>query len=240
MRADKDANRQFYDTHRPGERERFQVEPSKLHTAELLVPWVVASLEPGARVLDVAGGAGTYASQIVRAAPGVSIAGVDISEAMVRQRAEDPLLAENVVGDMEALPFEAGSFDAVLFVACLHHVPDPLPALREAWRVLEPRGLLFAFEPCSIRAWRAGRLPVPDQPHEFCISVFWLAERIREAGFRIDEIRGRRLSSRLLHRVLRDPSVRLYRAADALDRVLTVVPGVERLASIGMLRATKA
>ena len=238
MRSDKEANRVFYDTERPGERERFQAEPSKVHTAELLVPWVIRSLRPGERVLDIAGGAGTYASQIVRAAP-VSVVGVDISESMVAQRGDDPLLTENVVGDMEALPFQGETFDAVMFVACLHHVPDPLPALREARRVLRPGGRLFAFEPCSLRAWRKGHLPVPDNPHEFAISVRWLAERVRDAGFRIDEARGARLTLRVLERVVREPSLRLFHAADTLDRGLGLVPGLERLGKVGMLRATK-
>ena len=111
---------------------------------------MTSCLRPGDTLLDVAGGSGTYASAIVRTLP-VSVVGVDISESMVRQRFEDPLLEHNVVGDMEALPFRDGSFDAVMFVAALHHVPQPLRALEEARRVLRPGGRLFAFEPSSFR-----------------------------------------------------------------------------------------
>ena len=137
-RADKDLNRAFYDTEREDDRERFHKHPSKVFLTETLVPWVTSLVEPGARIVDIGGGSGAYASRIVRAAP-VTVVGLDISESMVQQRAEDPLLPENVVGDMEALPFADGEFDAALFVGCLHHVPDPLPALREAHRVAAPR-----------------------------------------------------------------------------------------------------
>ena len=77
---------------------------------------------------------------------------VDISPGVIAVRGEDPLLPENVVGDMEALPFEDEGFDAAMFIAALHHVPDPLPALSEAARVVRPGGQLFAFEPTSLRA----------------------------------------------------------------------------------------
>src|SRR5437773_2622992 len=127
-RRDKELNRAHYDTHALDDRRRAEVEPNRLHSLELVVPWVVASLPPGARLIDVAGGSGAHASQIVRAGS-ISVVGVDISETMIRQRAKDPLLTENVLADMEALPFEAGSFDGALFVAALHHVPDPLAAL---------------------------------------------------------------------------------------------------------------
>jgi SAM-dependent methyltransferase len=238
-RLDKSSNKAFYNTERPDERRRFQTDPSKLHTAELLVPWVVRLLRPGDRMIDIAGGSGSYASQIVSAAP-VSVVGVDISESMVRQRSEDRRLPDNAVADMEALPFAAESFDAAMFVACLHHVPDPLPALREAWRVLRPGGQVFAFEPCSLRAWRTGRLPVPGYAHEFAISVFWLAEQLRAAGFTIRDARGANIAIRGVRRVFRSPSLRVYHASDAVDRALAVIPGVSRLGSVGMIHATKA
>jgi SAM-dependent methyltransferase len=50
----------------------------------------------------------------------------------------------------EALPFDAGVFDAVLFLNSLHHVPPPLmgAALGEALRVLAPsKGPVIVIEP---------------------------------------------------------------------------------------------
>jgi SAM-dependent methyltransferase len=239
-RLDKESNRAFYDSERQDDRKRFLLEPSKLHTAALLVPWIVSSLGSEDRLLDIAGGSGSYASQIVRAAPRVSIVGVDISESMIRQRGEDSQLAENVVGDMEALPFEDGSFDAAMFVAALHHFPDPGPALREAWRVLRPGGRLYVSEPCSLRAGRGAPRPVAGKPHEFAIWGHWLARQIQDAAFEIEEHRGHNLTIRAVARVIRSPSLSVYLAADRADRVLGVIPGLTRLGKIAMVRARKS
>jgi ubiquinone/menaquinone biosynthesis C-methylase UbiE len=207
-----------------------------VHTAELLVPWITRHLSPGARVLDVAGGAGTFASQIVRATE-VEVVGLDISESMVAQRREDPLLTSNVVGDMEALPFADASFDAAMFVACLHHVPDPVPALREAHRVLHEDGMLFVFEPSSLRARKAGTLPIEGELHEFRLSGARLAERIEAAGFEVEERRGARIAVRVLRRVAGPPSLPMLRRADTVDRVLRLLPGARDLAEVAMIRA---
>ena len=239
-RQDKELNRQYYDAHAQAENDRrlFELEPHRQHALELIVPWVVSSLAPGDRVLDIAGGSGAYASRIVRAAP-VTVAGLDISEELVRQRNEDPLLTENVVGDMEALPFADESFDVALFVAALHHVPDALVPLREAWRVLRQGGKLLVYEPCSLRAGTNGVRSIPDEPKEFRFSLGWLEGRIREAGFDVEDVRTRRLTLRVVDLFTGDYPLRVFHAADAVDRVLLRVPGLARLGSAGMVRARK-
>jgi SAM-dependent methyltransferase len=237
-RRDRESNKAFYNSERERDRERFAHEPSKLHTAELLVPWVTSCLRPGDRVLDIAGGSGSYASAIVRALP-VSVVGVDISESMIRQRFEDPMLEHNVVGDMEALPFGDGLFDAAMFVAALHHVPDPLRALQEARRVLRPGGRIFALEPSSIRSWRHSARPVPGMAHEFAVSAWWLASQMRRAGFEVEHVRMRNLSVRILSRLARRSSIGLFRTGDAIDRVLRLVPGLDRFAETGLIQAVR-
>jgi SAM-dependent methyltransferase len=240
-RHDKELNRRYYNAHAHAldDRRLFESRPHRRHAMELIVPWVVASLREGDRVLDIAGGSGAHASRIVRAAP-VTVVGLDISEEMVRQRAEDPFLTENVVGDMEALPFESESFDAVLYVAALHHVPDPLPALHEARRVLRPRGTLFAFEPCSLRAGADGVRPIPHEPKEFRFSIDWLEGRIRAAGFQVEDVRTRRLAVRAMNVFPFACPLPVFHAGDAIDRVLMLVPPLRRLGSAGLVRARKS
>jgi hypothetical protein len=71
------------------------------------------------------------------------------------------------------------------------------------------------------------------------VSVRWLAGQMRRAGFEIEEIRCRGLTMRAVAKVVREPSLRLYHAGDAVDRVLRVVPGLESLSEQGMIRARK-
>jgi ubiquinone/menaquinone biosynthesis C-methylase UbiE len=237
-RPDAEANKAFYNTEREDDRRRFEEMPGKVRMVDLVVSWVVSHLRPGDRVLDVAGGSGAYASRIVRETD-ATVVGLDIAESMVRQRAEDELLGENVVGDMEALPFADESFDAVMYIAALHHVPDPRPALREALRVLRPGGQIFSVDPSSLRARKTGTMPIEEEPQEFRLWVPWLAERMAEVGFRVERVTARDLTMRVVGRVVRSPSRSLYRVTDAVDRGLFLVPGVEKLGSRGFVHAVK-
>ena len=237
-RTDKDENRAFYDTQREHDRRRFEEQPSKVHLTETLVPWIVSHVEPGGRILDIGGGSGYYASKIVRAAP-LTVVGLDISSSMIEQREADPLLTENVVGDMEDLPFEDGSFDAAMFVGCLHHVPDPLPALREANRVVRPGGRLFAAEPCSLRVGRSGVAPVPGHSHEFRFTMRFLTSRIEEAGFALERVTGKRIALRFAATVYRSPPLSAFRAGDKIDRVLNALPALTRLGELVLVRAVR-
>jgi hypothetical protein len=71
------------------------------------------------------------------------------------------------------------------------------------------------------------------------MSGRWLADRMTVAGFDVEERRGRRISIRALRRVVPAPPLRLFRAADQIDRALRVLPRVEELGEIVMLRARK-
>ena len=50
------------------------------------------------------------------------------------------------VADGQSLSFDADTFDAVVFHTTLCHVPEPLKAIREAYRVLKPGAQLAAFD----------------------------------------------------------------------------------------------
>ena len=65
----------------------------------------------------------------------------------MRRAAERGL--ENIVptqGDATALPYEDASMDAVVLIAVLGEIPEPLLALREIRRVLKPDGRLLVGE----------------------------------------------------------------------------------------------
>ena len=46
-------------------------------------------------------------------------------------------------GNVLSLIFQPSFFDCVISNTLLHHLPEPLKMLEEAWRVLRPNGLLF-------------------------------------------------------------------------------------------------
>jgi SAM-dependent methyltransferase len=48
-----------------------------------------------------------------------------------------------IVQTSATLPFPDASFDTVCFIACLNHIPERLEALREARRLLKPKGRLL-------------------------------------------------------------------------------------------------
>ncbi len=52
-----------------------------------------------------------------------------------------------LICDSHDLPFVDGTFDAVIFQAVLEHVLDPARCVAEAYRVLQPKGLLYAETP---------------------------------------------------------------------------------------------
>jgi SAM-dependent methyltransferase len=93
------------------------------------------------RVLEVGGGPGEVAERMQRELH-AEVRAVDISARMVelaRARGVDAQL-----GDVQALPFADGSFDAVVAAWMLYHVPDLDRGLAEIARVLEPGGTLVA------------------------------------------------------------------------------------------------
>lgn len=88
--------------------------------------------------------------------------GVDRCATMIRcarRLAVGHLRARFLVADAAALPFEQASFTAVLCTSALHSFDDPLQAVWEMGRVLEPDGrlVLADFVTSNTRPrWRAG------------------------------------------------------------------------------------
>jgi SAM-dependent methyltransferase len=120
-------------------------------TAENSVAYVLPHLAPGLTLLDVGSGPGTITADLAeRVAPG-RVTALEVSEETAElTRAEldrrDVLHATVRVGDVHALPFADDSFDVVHAHQVLHHVADPVQALREMARVARPGGLVAVRE----------------------------------------------------------------------------------------------
>ena len=107
----------------------------------------MAGIAAGDRLLDVASGSG--ASALLAAGElGASVVGVEYGADAVREAREAAAAAGLgarvgfVQGDAEALPFAAGSFDAVLCECSLCTFGDKQRAVAEIGRVLRPGGRL--------------------------------------------------------------------------------------------------
>jgi demethylmenaquinone methyltransferase/2-methoxy-6-polyprenyl-1,4-benzoquinol methylase len=107
----------------------------------------------GMDILDLAGGTGDIAFRMLRRMKGAGHVTVcDLTESMLvegRKRAEATGFAENldwVTGDAMALPFAAGSYDAVTIAFGIRNVTRMEDALAEAYRVLRPGGRFMCLE----------------------------------------------------------------------------------------------
>jgi SAM-dependent methyltransferase len=90
-----------------------------------------------ATVLDV--GCADGALRAALPAPGPWLVGLDASETLLRDHPPRVLRA-----DARRLPVRDRAVDAVTALDVLYHLPDPMPALREARRVLRAGGHLLA------------------------------------------------------------------------------------------------
>jgi ubiquinone/menaquinone biosynthesis C-methylase UbiE len=115
-------------------------------------PWpeskrFISTLPKGSTVLDL--GCGNGRNSIYLAKEGMDVVGLDFSRALLKivsNKVEWKDVREKVrliEGDCAWLPFKNNSFDAVLYIATLHHLPTPQERLNsplEVKRILKPGG----------------------------------------------------------------------------------------------------
>ncbi len=53
----------------------------------------------------------------------------------------------DIVGDVHNMPFDDNSIDAIICMAVLEHVENPIKAYKEIYRVLKPGGYVFIYVP---------------------------------------------------------------------------------------------
>ncbi len=119
--------------------------------ADVNVAFVERLVELGARgsMLDIGTGPGHIPLLVVERIPGCRILGVDMARTMLgiaekhRAASTDGSRIRYEVADAKELPYRDGEFDTVFSNTILHHIPDPVPYLREAYRVMKPDGVLL-------------------------------------------------------------------------------------------------
>jgi demethylmenaquinone methyltransferase/2-methoxy-6-polyprenyl-1,4-benzoquinol methylase len=103
-----------------------------------------AVVRPGDTVLDACCGTGDLALAAEQA--GGRVTGLDFSPEMLARARRKSASVEWVEGDVTALPFAEGSFDAVTVGFGIRNVPELDAGLAELGRVLRPGGRLACLE----------------------------------------------------------------------------------------------
>lgn len=151
------------------------------------------ALGPDDKLLDVGCGGGVFLRH-VRDTIGCEVAGVDHSRDMVKIAA--PLA---VFGDAESLPYEDGAFTAVSSVVAFFFFPDPVLALREMRRVLDPELGRVAVYTTAPEAKGSPAAPYPLATRGHFYEDDELVGLAREAGFQDARIAHREPWAQLLY-----------------------------------------
>jgi SAM-dependent methyltransferase len=130
-----------------------------------------ADIRAGQRVLDV--GCGTGVVAVTAARIGAKVTGLDLTPELLVAARDNARAASVEIdwheGDAEALPFEAGTFDAVLSQFGHMFAPRPDVVVAEMLRVLKPGGVIaFSTWPPELFIGRlfamTGRYMPPPPP----------------------------------------------------------------------------
>jgi predicted protein tyrosine phosphatase/ubiquinone/menaquinone biosynthesis C-methylase UbiE len=100
-------------------------------------------------ILDVGTGTARIPIALAQLRPEWKLTCIDLSPNMLKvgaQNVEKAGVRSQInleLIDAKAMPYPENSFDMVISNSIIHHLPDPLPFLREVKRVLKPNGAIF-------------------------------------------------------------------------------------------------
>jgi SAM-dependent methyltransferase len=174
-------------------------------------------LAPGERLLDVACGSGGPSLRLAKLT-GCELVGVDVHEqaignANVLARSEDldQRATFQRLDASQPLPWPADSFDAVMCIDAINHLPNRGLVLAEWARVLKPGGRLLFTDPIvvtgplsdaeiAIRSSAGFYLFVPPGEDERLLRAVGLeVEVVEDVTDKMAEIAGRRGAARAAH-----------------------------------------
>lgn len=115
-------------------------------------------------VLDCGCGTGPMIQLLHEKYPDKHYVGLDLTPEMIHvAQAKKLSNTEFLVGDSENLPFEEGSFDAVICANSFHHYPNPQAFFNSAYRVLRKGGRLVLrdYTSSNFMVWLMNHLEMP-------------------------------------------------------------------------------
>ena len=170
------------------------------------IPLFQAAIGSGKRVLDLGCRSGALTRHLLE---GNEVVGLDVDRAALAKA--EALGIEPVQADVEEpLPFDDGSFDAVVAGELLEHLQFPDALVSEIRRVLRPGGVIVGSVPNAFRLqsrlrFLRGRAPEDDPTHLHMFSARDVRELLADfADVQLEFVGGRyrRLHPRLLARDL--------------------------------------
>jgi ubiquinone/menaquinone biosynthesis C-methylase UbiE len=117
---------------------------NRVFVADFLAVWGGSG-----RVLDVGTGTAQIPIELCRQNSGAFIVAIDLADQMLRVGRENVRRAgfESRITlelrDAKQLPYERGSFAAVISNSIIHHIPEPGAVIGEMVRVVKPGGTIF-------------------------------------------------------------------------------------------------
>lgn len=152
------------------------------------------NLEAGMRVLDVWCRTGNASRYIREAFPEAHYAGLELAEGLLWQARQKYPQRDFVHGTIVHLPFANASFERVVSLETLEHVPNPLQFLEEIHRVLQPGGRLVLSTPPATAEWMTALVDRLGMNHGEGPRRFLASKEVKrmlaQAGFRLLLHRG--------------------------------------------------
>lgn len=119
----------------------------------------LAYIPKGGRAIDGGCGFGKWVIYLKRL--GYDIVGIDNNELAITKLKDYDKSLQVELGDILDIHYPDNSFDAYISMGVVEHFEDgPLPALKEAYRVLKPDGLIFVSVPTENTIRKLVRRPL--------------------------------------------------------------------------------
>jgi ubiquinone/menaquinone biosynthesis C-methylase UbiE len=146
------------------------------------------------RVLDVWCRTGNASRYISEACPGARYFGLELAEGLLWQAHQKYPQRDFVHGTMVHLPFASASFERIVSLETLEHVPNPMQFLQEVHRVLQPGGRLVLSTPPATAEWMTALVDRLGMNHGEGPRRFLASKEVKrilaQSGFRLLLHRG--------------------------------------------------